>query len=201
MFTGLIEEIGHVRDARAFAQGREISVSADVVTKSLKIGDSVSIDGVCLTITEIDKGVFKVFLSRETLSATTLGKIKIGSRINLEQAIAAGDRFGGHLLTGHIDATGKIYAIKRLGDSFEMEVEVPGEDLYLVVPKGSIAIDGVSLTIAAIRTNIIKVAIIPHTAKMTALGTKHRADSVNLEYDIIGKYIRRFYEFNRRDNI
>lgn len=202
MFTGLIEEIGKVVDARSGAGGREMSVSAEVVTKSLKTGDSVSVDGACLTITEITRGIFRVFVSKETLSCTTLGKIKIGSKINLERAVVSGERFAGHFVTGHIDATGKIYAITRAGDSFEIEVEVPRKDLHFVVPKGSIAIDGVSLTIAAIRNNIIGIAIIPHTANMTTLGMKHRGDSVNLEYDIIGKYIRRFYsEFNRTDNI
>lgn len=191
MFTGLIEETGEVNSFRTEQAGRVLFVKGEEVTKSLKIGESVAVDGVCLTVTEIKKNIFKVFLSHETLARTNLGKARIGTKVNLERAIAFGDRMGGHLVTGHIDAIGRIVRIRRLSKTFEIEIDIPKDDGHLVVPKGSIAVDGVSMTIASIKNGIIKIVIIPHTAAMTTLGRKKRAqgDKVNLEYDIIGKYV------------
>ncbi len=201
MFTGIIEETGRVSNLRTSQGARELLILAEEVSKSLKIGESVSVGGVCLTVTEIKKNIFKVFLSKETLSRTNLGKIKIGTRVNLERAMAFGERLGGHLITGHIDAVGTICRIKRFSESLEMEIEAPKNDSHLLVPKGSIAVDGVSLTIASLKDNLIKIVIIPHTAKMTTLGIKREADTVNLEYDIIGKYIWRFYEKEKGSTI
>ncbi|MBL7170421.1 MAG: riboflavin synthase [Candidatus Omnitrophica bacterium] len=193
MFTGLIEETGEINSLRTETAGRALFVRGEEVTKSLKIGESVAVDGVCLTVTEIKKNIFKVFLSHETLACTNLGKARIGTKVNLERAIAFGDRMGGHLVTGHIDAIGRIVTIRRLSKTFEIEIDIPKDDLRLVVPKGSIAVDGVSMTIASLKNTIIKIVIIPHTAAMTTLGRKKRAqgDKVNLEYDIIGKYVQK----------
>jgi len=172
MFTGIIEETGEINSLRTEQAGRAMFVRGEEVTKSLKIGESVSVDGVCLTVTEIKKNIFKVFLSHETLARTNLGKARPGTKVNLERAVAFGDRMGGHLITGHIDAIGKISKIRRLSKSFEIDIDIPKDDLHLVVSKGSIAIDGVSLTIASLKNNIIRIVIIPHTIKMTSIGKK-----------------------------
>jgi riboflavin synthase len=194
MFTGIIEETGKVNNLRSFSSGRELFISGEKVSQSLKAGDSISVDGVCLTVTEIKRNIFRVFLSGETFAGTNLGKVKIGGRVNLERAVVLGDRMGGHLITGHIDAMGTINKIRRVSRCLEIEIDAPKNHLHLIVPKGSIAIDGVSLTIAALRNNIIKTVIIPHTAKMTTFIAKKPGDRVNLEYDLIGKYMWRFYE-------
>lgn len=193
MFTGIIEGVGRIVNIRN-SSGRELFILGGNIARVLKAGESISVNGVCLTVTEIRRDIFKVFLSKETISRTNLGKARIGNKVNLERAISFGDRMGGHIVTGHVDAMGTIYKTRRFSHGMEMEVEVPRKDRRLIVPKGSIALDGVSLSIASVRDNIIKVVIIPHTINMTTLGIKKVGEELNLEYDIIGKYVWEFYQ-------
>lgn len=194
MFTGIIEEIGEVVSLKGLKAGKEVSIKGEVVSSSLKIGESIAVDGVCLTITRVEKNIFQAFLSPETLKRSNLGEVQRGNKVNLERAVRLTERMGGHLVTGHIDARGGICQRKEMAGCLEIEVEIPREDLNLVIPKGSMAIDGVSLTIASLRGNIINFSIIPHTARMTTLGFKKKGDKVNLEYDLIGKYLWKFWE-------
>ena len=198
MFTGIVEELGEVVSLKGLRAGRELSLKGEVVTSFLKIGESIAVDGVCLTVTRVEKNIFQAFLSPETLKRSNLGELKRGDKVNLERAARLAERMGGHLVTGHIDARGIICQRSETTNLLEIGVEIPPEDLNLVIPKGSMAIDGVSLTIAALRKNIVTIAIIPHTARMTTLGFKKKGDKVNLEYDLIGKYLWRFWEREKK---
>jgi riboflavin synthase len=198
MFTGIIEELGEVVSLKGLKACKELSVKGLIVTSSLKIGESIAVNGVCLTATWVEKNIFKAFLSPETLKCTNLIELKKGHKVNLERAVRLGERMAGHIVTGHIDAGGTIFKRKETAGYLEIEVDIPGENLNLVIPKGSIAIDGVSLTIAALRGNIVSLAIIPHTARMTTLGFKKKGEKVNLEYDLIGKYLWRFSEVEKK---
>ena len=198
MFTGIIEEVGQVVSLKQLKAGRELFVKAEKVSSSLKIGESIAVDGVCLTITRVEKNIFQAFLSPETLKRSNLGEVQRGNKVNLERAVRLAERMGGHLVTGHIDARGSIHQRREMVEGLEIEVEIPREDLNLVIPKGSMAIDGVSLTITSLRGNIINFSIIPHTARMTTLGFKKKGDKVNLEYDLIGKYLWRFWESEKK---
>lgn len=198
MFTGIIEEIGEVVSLKGTKAGKELFIKGEAVISSLKIGDSLAVNGVCLTATRIEKNIFKAFLSPETLKRSNLGEVQRGNKVNLERAAKLEERMAGHLVTGHIDARGSIHQRREMVEGLEIEVEIPGEDLHLVIPKGSMAIDGVSLTIATLRENILTIAIIPHTARMTTLGFKKKGETVNLEYDLIGKYLWRFREKEKK---
>lgn len=199
MFTGIIEETGEINNIRAEPSGKSLFIRGKEISKSLKIGESVAVDGVCLTVTEINRDIFKVFLSHETLARTNFKKARIRTKVNLERAMVFGDRMGGHLVTGHVDAVARICKIRRLSESLEIEIDIPKDNTHLVVPKGSIAIDGVSLTIASVKNNMIRIVIIPHSIKMTTIGIKRIADEVNIEYDIIGKYMWKFYQKEKNE--
>ncbi len=194
MFTGIVEEIGVVRGVRRGAYSAVLSIGASVVLDGLEIGDSVAVNGVCLTATSRDRGGFTADVMHETLNRSALGALAAGSPVNLERAMPVQGRFGGHIVSGHIDGVGTIAATRRDGNAVWYTVRAEPELLRYVVEKGSVAIDGVSLTVAAVETDRFSVSLIPHTASATALGRKRPGDTVNLETDLIGKYVEKLLQ-------
>jgi riboflavin synthase len=201
MFTGIILELGKVISVEKIAQGAKLKIFSEKLLKDSQIGDSIAVNGVCLTVTEIDrtKKVLSFELSYETLKKTTLGELKKDSPVNLESALTLNTKLGGHLVSGHVDGVGVIKKIEKTGDYIKIEIEAPQEVLKYCVPKGSIAVDGISLTVVDLFTNSFSVVIIPHTLKMTTLGFKNVGDSVNLEPDIIAKYVERLIGNRKTD--
>ena len=208
MFTGLIEEIGALKSIKRKAKSMELTISDTEVVKNMRKGDSVSVNGVCLTVNQSrqseEKGVgisaslrlaslpvsqFKVDVSPETLRKTNLGELRIGEKVNLERALKAGERLGGHFVTGHIDGVGIIRKKIKEGDTFLFEIEAPDEIMNYIIPRGSIALDGISLTVVDFNKNRFSVSIISHTLEVTTLGRKRVGNKVNLEADTIGKYV------------
>ncbi len=191
MFTGIVEEMGSVKALRREAGAARLSVSASVVLEGTAIGDSICVNGVCLTVVDIGKAEFSVDVAPETLKITNLGELRIGQMVNLERALKLSARIGGHLVTGHVDAVGRVREKRQEGNSWRVFIEAPDRALRYVIKKGSIAVDGISLTVADVDKYGFSIAMIPHTAKLTTLGFKAAGDSVNLETDIIGKYVER----------
>ena len=188
MFTGIIEELGTIKDLSA---GGSIRILADRVLEGTNIGDSIAVNGICLTVTELNGDGFTADVMPETLKRTSLSLLRRGDRVNLERAMAADGRFGGHIVSGHIDGTGKIREYKKDGNAVWVTISADDDILRLVVEKGSIAIDGISLTVAEVTDTYFKVSIIPHTAGETTLLLKNTGDPVNLETDIVGKYVEK----------
>ena len=188
MFTGLFEEMGTIRAVRRGRSSSVLSIGASMVLSDLKIGDSVAVNGVCLTATGKDDGGFTADVMHETLNRSSLGTLVPGSRVNLERAMAADGRFGGHIVSGHIDGTGTIAALRKDDNAVWYTVQATPSLLRYIVEKGSVTIDGISLTVASVEPDRFSVSIIPHTAAVTILGQKRVGDIVNLETDIIGKY-------------
>ena len=188
MFTGIIEEIGTVTSMMQSANGKLISISAQTVLEGTKAGDSICIDGACQTVTQMGNDYFTAFASDVTLSITTLGMLKQGAKVNLERAMQPQGRFGGHFVQGHVDGTGTIVAVKKLPDGLSLMVDVPQSVSMFIVPKGSIAVDGISLTVVH-KGKTIELYCIPETMANTTLSTKKRGDRINLEVDIIAKYV------------
>ena len=195
MFTGIVEELGTIRAVRRGARSAVLSIAARTVLEDLKIGDSVAVNGVCLTVTSLDDGGFTADVMPETLRRSSLGALGPGGRVDLERAMAAGGRFGGHIVSGHIDGTGTIRALRRDDNAVWYTVSAAPALLKYIVEKGSIAIDGISLTVAAVDETSFSVSVIPHTAANTILGTKRPGDTVNLETDLIGKYVEKLLSF------
>ena len=191
MFTGIIEEIGFVRHVISGSLSGEIQIGARKVLEGTKIGDSIAVNGVCLTVTRLLRDGFTTDVMPETLRRTNLGKLGGGDPVNLERAMAADGRFGGHIVSGHIDGTGAISRMQPEGNAILVTVQTLPEILELIVEKGSIAIDGISLTVATLDSDSFQVSIIPHTGSETILLGKKAGDVVNLENDIIGKYVQR----------
>lgn len=191
MFTGIVEELGTVRSVRRGAHSSVLSISAKEVLSDLKVGDSVAVNGVCLTATTVDSGGFTADVMHETLNRSSLGALTAGSHVNLERAMAANGRFGGHIVSGHIDGTGTITALKQDDNALWYTVSAPPALLRYIVEKGSVAIDGVSLTVAAVGESWFSISAIPHTVAVTLLGEKGVGDVVNLENDVIGKYVEK----------
>ena len=191
MFTGIIEELGTIRSIRRGAASAVLSIGAEAVLSDLRIGDSVAVNGVCLTATGVDGSGFTADVMHETLQRSSLGALGPGSRVNLERAMAADGRFGGHIVSGHIDGTGTIAERRRDDNAVWYTVSAPPALLRYIVEKGSVAIDGISLTVASVEADRFSVSVIPHTAAVTLLGAKGPGDVVNLETDIIGKYVER----------
>lgn len=193
MFTGIIEEMGVVKEVTKTRQGSSVSILAQTVLEGLKVGDSVTVNGACLTVVAFARTEMKADLSPETAKVTTLGSLKAGDPVNLERAMRLGDRLGGHLVTGHVDAIGTIRARVQEGDGLQLTIEAPREVLRYCVPKGSVTVDGISLTLNEVTDRGFRVTIIPHTAKVTTLGIKQVGDAVNLEADLIGKFVERLF--------
>ena len=191
MFTGIVEELGTIRSIRRGAASAVLSIGAEAVLSDLRIGDSVAVNGVCLTATGVDGSGFTADVMHETLQRSSLGALGPGSRVNLERAMAADGRFGGHIVSGHIDGTGTITARRQDDNAVWYTVSASPALLRYIVEKGSVAIDGISLTVASVEADRFSVSVIPHTAAMTLLGAKGPGDVVNLETDIIGKYVER----------
>lgn len=192
MFTGIIEEVGTVKSIQKGAVSSFIQINADTVLNDAHIGDSIAVNGVCLTVTDLTGNSFQADVMNETLSRSSLGSLKNGSPVNLERAMSAQGRFGGHIVSGHIDGTGVISSVKQDGIALWYTINTDSEILRYIVEKGSIAIDGISLTVAKVTANDFSVSIIPHTAAQTVLNSKKTGDTVNLENDIIGKYVEKF---------
>ncbi|MFH1893866.1 MAG: riboflavin synthase [Candidatus Zixiibacteriota bacterium] len=189
MFTGLVTEIGTIQSTHRTSSGLRLVVRAPRTVSEAALGDSIDINGACQTAMNISGDAFSVDTVPETLKKTTLGELRIGSRVNLEQAVKASDRLGGHIVSGHIDCVGTVVRARKLPTAIELAVSFPEEFADLVVPQGSIAIDGVSLTVAALKKNECTVAIIPTTWEMTTLSDLKSGSRINLEFDVMGKYI------------
>lgn len=194
MFTGIVEEMGAIKGLTRTLTGLRLSILAATVMDDLTLGASVSINGACLTIVELGEREFSVDVSSETLSVTTLGKLSAGAPVNLERAMRLNQRLGGHMVSGHVDSVGAVRNRKQEGETLRLSIEAPKEVLRYCVPKGSITVDGISLTVNDASERSFGVAIIPHTAKMTTLGLKQIGDLVNLEVDLIGKYVERLLQ-------
>lgn len=194
MFTGIIVELGKIHEVQKLAQGARLKVFSKKLIDNSNIGDSISVNGVCLTICEMDtsKNIISFDVSHETLQKTTLGELKKDEYVNLEPALTLNTRLGGHLVSGHVEGIGKIRKIEKIGNDLKIEIEAPEEILRYCIKKGSITVDGISLTIVDILSDSFTVVVIPHTANMTTIGLKKVGDKVNLESDIIAKYVEKF---------
>lgn len=191
MFTGIIEEIGSVKRVSVGGKSGSIEIAAKKVLEGTKVGDSIAVNGVCLTVTSLGSSSFTADVMAETLRRSSLGSLSVGNGVNLERAMAADGRFGGHLVSGHIDGTGTISKMQKEENAVWVHIQANSEILNLIVEKGSIAIDGISLTVAGVSDSEFSVSVIPHTAKETTLLSKKAGDTVNLENDIIGKYVQK----------
>ncbi len=194
MFTGIIEELGTVRRLESSSDGASLVIAANRTLSDLKIGDSIAVSGPCLTVTAFNRDSFSAFVMPETLNKSTLGALKPGDRVNLERAMALGGRLGGHLVSGHIDAKVTLTRKNPQGGAILLSFETPQHLLRYIVPKGSVALDGVSLTVIEVEESSFSVGIIPHTGQETTLGTKDIGYPVNLEVDLIGKYVEKMLE-------
>ena len=191
MFTGIIEELGTVERVTRGRVSAVLAIRAEAILSDLKIGDSVAVNGVCLTATSLTGHGFTADVMHETLDRSSLAGLGPGSPVNLERAMAADGRFGGHIVAGHVDGVGTIAAIEQDDNAIWFTITAPEQVLRYVVEKGSIAIDGISLTVARVETDRFAVSVIPHTAAVTLLGLRRTGDRVNLESDLVGKYVER----------
>ena len=191
MFTGIIEEIGHVKAVKKQTFSQVIVIEASKVLEGTKIGDSRAVNGICLTVTAIEKGQFSADVMHETVKRTSLKNIRAGSHVNLERAMSADGRFGGHIVSGHIDGTGTVTDIRKDDNAVWYRISADNSILKYVVEKGSITIDGISLTVASVTDKYFEVSVIPHTREVTILRDKRLSDVVNMETDIIAKYVEK----------
>lgn len=194
MFTGIIEETGTVKKTIGHSVSGTIEIQAHKVLNGTQIGDSIAVNGVCLTVTNLTSDGFTADVMAETLRKSNLGILPIGANVNLERAMAADGRFGGHIVSGHIDGTGTIRSLKREGNAVWVTIDAPASILHLIVMKGSIAIDGISLTVASVNDTNFQVSVIPHTGEETTLLALSPGSIVNLENDIVGKYVERLLQ-------
>ncbi|MGI9859845.1 riboflavin synthase [Moorella naiadis] len=191
MFTGLVEEIGTVRDIATVSQGARLTITAGKVLAGTRRGDSIAVNGACLTVVDLTPASLVAEVMAETLRVTTLGSLRVGDRVNLERALQLGERLGGHLVSGHIDGVGEIKARQQLGIAWELTLAVPVGLTRYIAPKGSLAVDGTSLTVIGIAGNQVTIGLIPHTAGNTILGSKGPGDKVNIEVDLLARYLER----------
>ena len=192
MFTGIIEGLGSIVGMRGSGQGKRLTVAADFPLEGTRIGDSIAVNGACLTAVILQGRRFEVDVSPETVNRTIFGQATIGDRVNLERALRLSDRLDGHLVSGHIDGMGRIINRQTQSNAIIVTIGVPRGLLRYMIPKGSVAVDGVSLTINSLGSDSFDVSIIPHTAALTTVGIKAVGESVNIETDMIGKYVERF---------
>lgn len=191
MFTGIVEEMGTVRHVLPGSRAGKLTIGCSKVLQGTAIGDSIAVNGICLTVVEMGSDYFVADVMPETLQRSSLGALQNGSRVNLERAMAADGRFGGHIVSGHIDGTGTIVETRPDNNATWVRIRTSPEILALIVEKGSIAIDGISLTVASVGATDFQVSLIPHTGEETTLLSKHAGELVNLENDIIGKYVQK----------
>lgn len=194
MFTGIIEAVGKVSSVEERGDVLRLVLEAPEIVEGVRIGDSIAISGACLTVVAIDGGTLAFDAIRETLARTSLAGVQAGSRVNLERAMRADARLDGHIVQGHVDATGTVERLEREGDDVRLHVACDGSFSELLVEKGSVAIDGVSLTVVDARAEGFDVALIPHTLAVTTLGERKPGDPVNLEADVLGKYVKKYLE-------
>jgi len=199
VFTGIIEEVGVIREMRFLSAGGVINVSAKWIAPGLKIGDSICVDGVCLTATQISPDSFYCDISAETLNRSNFKHSKPGTSVNLERSLQVGARMGGHFVLGHVDDTGQLTGKTSSGPGYEMTFEFPPELERYLVFKGSIAVNGISLTIASLQKNSFSVSVIPHTYEATNLSRLEIGHAVNLEVDVLGRYFERFFKLGREE--
>lgn len=194
MFTGIIEEVGKIKNISKTSSGILLTISADKVLRDCNLGDSIAVNGICLTVTKFDNDSFTVDVMNETVRKTTLYKLTQNSHVNLERAMLVNSRFGGHIVSGHIDGTGTISDIKKDGIAFIYKINTTKEITKYIINKGSITIDGISLTVVSVSDTSFTVSIIPHTMTVTNLGKKKIGDMVNLENDCIAKYVEKMLD-------
>ena len=199
MFTGIVEEIGKVQNIRKNIKSSVIVIEGNKIFEDIHVGDSIAVNGVCLTVTTFNNNIFEADIMNETLNRSSLGRLKNGSYVNLERAMSANGRFGGHIVSGHIDGTGKIVKIEKDDNAIWYTISVEEKLMKYIVEKGSVAIDGISLTVAKVCTKDFSVSIIPHTVKETILSHKSVGDIVNIENDVIGKYVEKFINFPQKN--
>lgn len=198
MFTGLVEEVGAIKSVQSKGEAMVISITASTVTQGMKLGDSVAVNGVCLTATQFDRSSFTVDVMPQTYRHTNLSQLRSGSRVNLERAMAANGRFGGHIVQGHVDGVGTITGIKQDQNAVVFEITPLQISLFkYIIPKGSITVDGISLTVVSTDGQCFCVSIIPHTLAETVLAYKRQGDTVNLECDILGKYVEHLLAYGK----
>lgn len=199
MFTGIVEEMGTIAGIQKGAKSAILTIQAKKVFSDIHIGDSIALNGVCLTVTSYGKDTYTADVMNETLQRSSLGSLTIGSKVNLERAMAADGRFGGHIVSGHIDGTGTIKKVEKDDNAIWYTIAASENLMKYIVEKGSIAIDGISLTVARRTDEDFAISMIPHTAKETVLSEKKPGDIVNLENDIVGKYIEQLMQYNKKE--
>ena len=210
MLTGIVEAIGTIRGVQKGAQSSVLTIQTDggqdgmrhggQTLNDIKIGDSVAVNGVCLTVANCETGFFSADVMHETLRRTNLGNLRMGSKVNLERALLANGRFGGHIVSGHIDGTGVVTKITKDDNAVWFEIRTSSQIMKYIIEKGSIAIDGVSLTVAEVQGEVFSISMIPHTLRATAFSNKQVGDSVNLENDLVGKYIEKFLGYTQNSH-
>lgn len=202
MFTGIVKELGKIQAIKKSSNSCVFKIVALNTTKDIQEGDSVAINGVCLTVAKLQGNIFEVDVMPETLRRTNLGLLQTGAMVNVESALRLSDRLGGHIVSGHVDGIGKIISKKREGNAINFKIKTSSKITSYFVPKGSVAIDGISLTVIDVSKDLFTVAVIPHTAKMTTLGFKKQGATVNIEIDLMGKYVKKFLgEQNKSINL
>lgn len=199
MFTGIVEELGKVKKLSVQGLSGTISIEAKKVLEGTKIGDSIAVNGVCLTVVSMTTDGFTADIMAETVRRSNLGKLNAKDLVNLERAMAADGRFGGHIVSGHIDGTGKIISIQREENAVWVEIQASDKIMKYIIEKGSVCIDGISLTVASVDDSSFKVSVIPHTGEETTLLRKRIGEEVNLENDIVGKYVGRLLSFQSEE--
>lgn len=199
MFTGIIEELGVIQEIKKGSKSSKLLIKANKVLESTKVGDSICTNGVCLTVTDLKINSFEADIMAETLRRSNLGDLKVGSKVNLERALTLQSRLGGHIVSGHIDGTGKVISLVKEDNATWVTIKTTNDILRYIVLKGSITIDGISLTVAYVDDKSFKVSIIPHTAQETTLLNKTNGDTVNLECDVISKYVQKLMGFAPMD--
>ena len=201
MFTGIVEELGKINSITIHGSSGQLSIKAKTVLEGTKIGDSIAVNGVCLTVTSLSSDGFTADIMAETVRRSSFGKSRPGDSVNLERAMAADGRFGGHIVAGHVDDTGVISSLEKEENALWITITTSPAVLKYIIEKGSIAIDGVSLTVAYVDNTCFKVSIIPHTIDKTALHSKRIGDIVNLENDMVGKYVEKLLLFGNAENV
>jgi len=199
MFTGIIEELGKIASLEKNANGAKIKISAKIVTEGTNEGDSIAVNGVCLTALDVQKDSFSADVSQETLDKSTLLRLRNGTNVNLERAVTPNTRLGGHIVQGHVDSRGKFVSASQNGDFWTVRISFPREIGQYLVYKGSISVEGISLTIAELKDDYFEVALIPKTWEMTNLSTLKSGDEVNLEVDVIAKYVERILLYGKSE--
>ncbi len=201
MFTGIVETVGLVVEIKAKGNYQVLAVTSSIPTDEIQIGESIACQGACLTVIGHNKDRFEVEISQETTATIDMSRFEVGSRINIERALQMGGRLGGHLVSGHVDTIGRVQHLKPVGRSLDLAISFDSKYDSLVIDKGSIAIDGVSLTVNACRPGGVTVNLIPHTSKETTLSELRAGDAVNLEFDLIGKYVLKYQQFGSSQGI